>query len=139
MKFTSIQYLRAFAAFAVIYIHLTFSFFNRNFCGSIGVDIFFILSGFIMANSMQKSKKTPKEFFIKRIKRIYPLYFLMTSVFILVLLFFGGNYLVLINNFFYSNLFIPFSNKGIYTDPILFVGWSLNIEILFYNYIFNVN
>jgi peptidoglycan/LPS O-acetylase OafA/YrhL len=31
-----------------------------------------------------------------------------------------------------SYLFIPIENKGLYNEPVVFLGWSLNFEMLFY-------
>jgi exopolysaccharide production protein ExoZ len=134
MRYYSVQYIRAFAALSVIYIHITYSLFDLNYCGAIGVDLFFITSGFIMTNSIEKlnfnNSLSAKTFFINRFNRIYPLYFILTSFFALLMIFYNGYGIII--NYIYSILFIPYSYNNIYKDPILFAGWSLNFEIFFY-------
>ena len=86
----NIQVLRAFAAIVVVMYHAVglvedygFSYssykfltFNVGYWGSFGVDIFFIISGYIMFMIQDKKNKSPFEFAIDRIKRIVPLYWL---------------------------------------------------------------
>jgi len=55
--YLSIQYLRAIAALFVVLAHTTTQF------GVIGVDIFFIISGFIMMYILNNRKMSAKEFF----------------------------------------------------------------------------
>lgn len=135
MRYYSVQYIRAFAALSVIYIHLTYALFDLNYCGAIGVDLFFITSGFIMTNYIEKlnfnNSLSARSFFINRFKRIYPLYFILTCFFALLMIIYGGGMGIIIN-YIYSILFIPYSYNNIYKDPILFAGWSLNFEIFFY-------
>ena len=69
-KIENIQVLRFIAAFSVMMVHLpVFEF------GAWGVDIFFVISGFIM---MYITEYNNKNFLIKRIIRIVPLYWLLT-------------------------------------------------------------
>ena len=53
-------------------------------CGYIGVDIFFVISGFlitsIILNKINSNTFSLSEFYERRIKRILPLYFLTTAV-----------------------------------------------------------
>lgn len=51
----------------------------------IGVDIFFVISGFFIANSLEKRK--PIDFLVHRIIRIFPLYFLITTFICLVIVY----------------------------------------------------
>jgi peptidoglycan/LPS O-acetylase OafA/YrhL len=53
-KIISIQFLRAIASLLVLQVHLFpyLPFINKFFCGSIGVDIFFVISGYIIADSV---------------------------------------------------------------------------------------
>ncbi|WP_426326536.1 acyltransferase family protein [Pedobacter sp. R-06] len=137
MTYSSIQYLRAFAAFSVIYIHLTYLFFDINFCGAIGVDLFFVISGFIMANSITKKIESGRElsalaFIGRRIRRVYPLYFLLSSLFLIIFLVFHRDPIFYLKQYYLSMLFIPIQNGNKYADPILFAGWSLNFEMIFY-------
>lgn len=54
--------------------------------GFLGVDIFLFLSGYGLYYSYSKNKKL-KEFYIKRIRRIYPMFLIMNIVFITVSVF----------------------------------------------------
>jgi peptidoglycan/LPS O-acetylase OafA/YrhL len=81
--------IRAIAVFLVIISHwLEKSYFSQNFSpGVIGVDIFFVLSGFLITNillqnriqaelSDNSKKLVIKNFFIRRSLRIFPIYYL---------------------------------------------------------------
>ena len=126
-KIDSIQVLRFFAAFSVMMVHLpVFEF------GIWGVDIFFVISGFIM---MYVTENNEKFFLLKRIFRIVPLYWILTlGVFALaifvpdVLNNTTANIVHLIKSLF----FIPFDKNGTGHFPILFLGWTLNFEVIFY-------
>jgi len=111
----SIQILRAIAVLGVFYYHFA----NARerdggvfpLFGSFGVDIFFIISGFIIGYMVSK---TTEKFFIKRIIRILPLYIIVTSLVILsVLLFPQLVYATKIGftEFIKSILFIPYKNE----------------------------
>jgi peptidoglycan/LPS O-acetylase OafA/YrhL len=140
-RLESIQHLRGIAALLVVFVHFPTPL--ARFCGSIGVDIFFFISGFIIFISIDKSgyHDKPFTFLKKRLLRIIPLYFLVTTAFILMN--------VTLNSFhaereanipvdmstitvLKSFLFIPITGDGYYHDPLVFLGWSLNFEMLFY-------
>lgn len=121
-RFDSVQTLRGIAALSVILHHI-----NRINNGSFGVDLFFVVSGFIM---MYVTQISTQGFLIKRFIRIIPLYYFMTLV--TVIAFFINEKLfdnTVINAEYIvkSLLFIPFSEQ-----PIVKVGWTLNYEMLFY-------
>src|ERR1700754_4225467 len=77
-----LQYLRAIAALMVVYFHSVLqvpkvnSGFDWQFhlFGETGVDIFFVLSGFVMWLTTAGREIRPLEFYRRRIKRIVPLY-----------------------------------------------------------------
>jgi exopolysaccharide production protein ExoZ len=71
-KYNSIELLRFIAATAVFFVHIPFI-----GVGDFGVDIFFIISGFVMMLSTDKSESS-NYFFIKRLIRIVPAYYLFT-------------------------------------------------------------
>jgi peptidoglycan/LPS O-acetylase OafA/YrhL len=74
----SIQLLRAIAALSVVYVHCTTAGdYNFPSTGAFGVDIFFIISGFIIAYAVSENTEL---FLVKRIVRIAPLYILATIV-----------------------------------------------------------
>jgi peptidoglycan/LPS O-acetylase OafA/YrhL len=106
--------------------------------GSIGVQIFFIISGFIMVYTTRKSDGTAhyvNNFLIKRLIRVVPLYYIMVLFWLIVyersLRFFIDDPITLLKTF----CFIPLFNSPLgpaYGMPPLKVGWSLNYEVLFY-------
>lgn len=147
----SVQYLRGIAALLVVLVHVlqevgnhTSNSFLLNFyhfkeLGFIGVDVFFVISGFIMmyihGNDFQK-KNISLNFLKKRIVRVVPLYWILTSVTAFLLFFypsiFGGGKVFDAHHVFASYIFIPAYNSIGLPLPILGPGWSLNYEFYFY-------
>ncbi len=135
----NIQALRAIAALLVVLIHATqilhgigpstFAF------GHAGVDIFFVISGFIMVHVSRGRGLSPLEFATNRIIRIVPLYWILTVAVFAVALFVPAavqatraDPIQLLK----SLLFIPFVKSNGLVHPVLFVGWTLNYEMFFY-------
>lgn len=102
-----------------------------------GVDLFFVISGFVMVVSSESLADKPdgwKRFAIHRLVRIVPLYWAATTLKLLVALLTTGLALhasVNIWNSIASYLFIP-SYNGIHIHPIFHPGWTLNFEMFFY-------
>jgi exopolysaccharide production protein ExoZ len=131
----SIQYLRAAAAIAVVVYHQFQGKAHGLFdLGKYGVDLFFVISGFIMVAMTESRHTTPLDFLKDRIVRIVPLYWTATLLAFLLLLsgakMFGGS--VSIDLLFKSLLFIPAVNLDGGLWPTLFLGWTLNYEMFFY-------
>lgn len=126
----SLQALRAIAAISVIYYHISAT---PKF-GAFGVDMFFVLSGFVMA-MVVASNQSARIFAIHRIARIIPLYWVLTScIFILAIIkpellaATTANF----GNYLKSLFFIPYFREDGEFYPLLLVGWSLNYEMFFY-------
>ncbi len=85
-KIYSLQYLRAFAAIWVLLTHVLQSCDVRPndvfWAGQWGVDIFFLLSGFIIYLTT-KEESSWVDFSIKRIFRIYPAYLIILALYLL--------------------------------------------------------
>lgn len=137
----NIQVLRAVAALAVVVFHarnltpigsrLSFDF------GNAGVDIFFVMSGFIIAHVTNRSAPpSVRSFIVRRAVRVVPLYWLLT-----LFVFAGGliapglagaggvpGFADLIR----SLTFVPYWNDAGAMLPVLFMGWTLNYEVFFY-------
>lgn len=143
-KLNNLQVLRAFAAANVVLVHVIgaainysfpINFFSKlNELKPFGVDIFFVLSGFIMVYILKKNSINPINFFIDRFFRIAPLYWTL-NIFLLALTFilpniFITDIFVIKNNFFPSFFF--FSQLALGLNPILYIGWTLEYEMLFY-------
>ncbi len=154
-KLPVVQIMRFFAASAVIAAHadqraaiafsdiyqnrVIFSFQHLRQLGFCGVDLFFIISGFIMVwVSFDKFKiaGSPLQFMKHRLIRIVPPYWVYTSLALIILVFAPS----LFNNAPYldwkwiicSYIFIPAIDPLGRQLPLLFVGWTLNYEMYFY-------
>jgi peptidoglycan/LPS O-acetylase OafA/YrhL len=130
----NLQLLRVVAALSVVYFHTTSDAGLRldwNF-GSRGVDVFFVISGFIIA---YVGTRNPKEFFRRRLIRVVPFYWAATAaLFALVLavpnMFRSTN--ADVRHLLMSLLFIPHESVTGEMHPTLILGWSLNFEMFFY-------
>jgi peptidoglycan/LPS O-acetylase OafA/YrhL len=129
-KLSNLQIARAVASTSVVYFHIR----RSPVFGSFGVDIFFVLSGFVIAMVVERGESAAT-FAANRISRIVPLYWLLTlGVFAVgsfspsMLHSTTANAEQLVK----SITFIPFfrANGDLY--PLLGVGWSLNYEMFFY-------
>jgi exopolysaccharide production protein ExoZ len=123
------------AALSVAVFHVTLTA-NQTFYAipvlsfaAAGVDVFFVISGFIMW--VAGRDQTPVDFFKKRITRIVPLYWSVT-----IALYFGwllvGHAAPAVIDFLRSLMFIPFLADNGEAVPVLVVGWTLNYEMFFY-------
>jgi peptidoglycan/LPS O-acetylase OafA/YrhL len=99
--------------------------------GFLGVPVFFIISGFVIAYSAEG--RTPVGFAIARFSRIYPTFlFCMTLTFAIVLLLGGPHFEVTFAQWL-ANLFVaPPALGQPYVDTSY---WSLVIEIVFYAWV----
>ncbi len=145
-----IQVLRAFAAFMVAVHHVQpdavvlaqrsgTSFVPSDLLPWMaGVDIFFVVSGFIMVHSSDGlfgRKDGPRLFLLRRLARIVPLYWAATTLFLLAVLLVPGA----LNSaapdagqVLGSYLFWPVLSTSGLVQPIYSLGWTLNYEMLFY-------
>jgi exopolysaccharide production protein ExoZ len=146
----SIQILRALAATLVVVGHafhdsiyiadktgqppIEFPYFDWGF----GVDIFFVISGFIMIYTTADSfgrAGAASTFIERRFVRIAPLYWLMTGLIIVVAAIVPKYLNVPIENWrsiVTSYLFVPDIRGNGEVRPILAAGWTLNYEMFFY-------
>jgi exopolysaccharide production protein ExoZ len=144
-KFLGIQALRAIAACLVVFTHSTFyaaERLDRHFFvwqrGTRGVDIFFVISGFVMIYASQKLLALPggwKMFAEHRIVRIVPLYWVVTTLKVCILLLTTGLALHTTLNpetTVCSYLFLPAKNLDGKFEPLVGVGWTLTFEMFFY-------
>lgn len=147
---SSIQLLRGFAAWLVVFHHYNQAFFSWDMSNSIlgdtfgefikvygklGVDIFFVISGFIIFLSADRNINV-KKFLVNRVCRVVPTYWFYTFV-LLMLTFFipesvssDWNVKSLIQSLFFIYNENPSPALGAF--PLLSVGWTLNFEMFFY-------
>ena len=157
MKLKSIQFLRAAAVVLVVYMHSMVlqvdhsKSWQQNFLylyhfGAIGVDLFFVISGFIISFVANKYVGIDQgiHFLKKRFSRINPIYYLASLIFLIIVII---NWWVTniisttfnVNNILSSSfdtlVLFPLSNSF---RPLLFIGWTLSFEWLFYSVFFLV-
>jgi exopolysaccharide production protein ExoZ len=131
----SIQYLRAFAALAVVLFHAC-QWVDIDFdIGAGGVDLFFVISGFLMWSITQDPQVTPGGFLWKRITRVAPLYWIATLALAALVLVWPA----LIPqvkaepaHVLLSLIFIPHLDPAGVPFPLLPPGWSLDYEAILY-------
>ncbi|MDQ6434589.1 acyltransferase [Mesorhizobium sp. LHD-90] len=140
----SLQYLRGIAAMMVVAFHAfdvlarmgTGGHDEQFMVGLAGVDIFFVISGFIMWIMAEKAYPSPAEFVRKRLIRIVPLYWALTLFLAAVALVKPDLLSTAVfdpAHFVASMLFIPWPHPKLEAAvPLLIPGWTLNYEMAFY-------
>ncbi|MES2016823.1 MAG: acyltransferase [Pseudomonadota bacterium] len=147
MQFNAIQALRFFAALLVVIMHgglYASERLNAHYAsaiwdpGSTGVDIFFVISGFVICVASRKligSASGWLEFAQKRAVRIVPLYWILTTSKLALVALLPWAALHTSNDLVHvvmSYLFLPAKGPEGTIFPYLGVGWTLNFEVLFY-------
>jgi exopolysaccharide production protein ExoZ len=133
--------LRALAALAVVWHHLQtemaagLGWPHLGFAGRAGVDVFFVISGFIMFHTTQDHSRSTLDFWKDRVIRIAPLYWLATLA--ATSLFWLGVHpgdikALSVTDVIEDMLFLPHYRADLDTYPALDVGWTLNYEMFFY-------
>jgi exopolysaccharide production protein ExoZ len=145
--FTSIQHLRGIAALMVVAFHLlqpargiVFPAWT-SFAGAAGVDIFFVISGFIIyvsqnAETPQGGAKAAADFARRRAARILPMYWLFTTVLVALHLTVHLNADLSLQpaHVWKSLLLVPHFSPSApdRIEPLLVPGWTLQYELFFY-------
>jgi exopolysaccharide production protein ExoZ len=101
--------------------------------GGRGVDLFFVISGFVIFYATHSSKLTPAQFLRRRVERIVPLYFIVifavTLLAITLPATFGAADWYTPRHIIKSLAFVAFTDGDM---PVVYVGWSLEYEMYFY-------
>jgi exopolysaccharide production protein ExoZ len=149
-RLSNIQALRAIAALLVILSHALHE--ATGIAAQFGhgpltsgfhpwtaaVDVFFIMSGFILLAISYEKFGTPnssREFFLRRLVRAVPLYWLLTSLVLLTALRMPTMLNVPIadaRQVLASYLFWPYPRGEGELRPVLALGWTMNLEFFFY-------
>ena len=132
----SVQYMRAIAALLVVVHHAAGKGAQYSSAplqwftiGEAGVDLFFIISGYIMCHTVDSKDINFISFITARIKRIIPLYWVLTTMALVIYILFpdkvnssGGG-----TNIIHSYTLIPVKENYLISN-----GWTLSYEFFFY-------
>ena len=138
-----VNFLRALSVIVVVFYHADIKYFSG---GWLGVDIFFVISGYLISNiiisDINNGKFKFRHFYLRRIRRILPALFstiILSVPFAYILLQPKGllefSRSLISSVFFYSNLYFRnldfYNSSSAKTMPLLHT-WSLGIEEQFY-------
>lgn len=139
-KIVSIHYLRGIAALLVVAYHNKTSGYvgsgNHDIFeylfkgGAFGVDLFFIISGFIIAYSTKENTKNNLiNFTLKRLFRIYPILIVAITIYIFINPAYSSE--EILRSYFFINR--DYSKAApFFGYNVLFPAWSLSYEVYFY-------
>ena len=139
-----IQLLRGLSVLLVFLFHTDLNFFSNGF---LGVDVFFVISGYVITKILKERffynrKYFFKEFYIRRILRIVPIYFFVVISFSIIFILIGPltdiDYIIkkiififtFTSNFYYLNFQKEYFDN-IFQDPLNHT-WSVAVEMQFY-------
>lgn len=108
---------------------------DRYWVGAAGVDVFFVISGFIIWTVGARAESRPATFFWRRLTRVAPAYWLVTGVVAAVAAvwpMFLPQVSLSPRHLALSLLFIQHTDPNGLVFPVLPPGWSLNYEAVFY-------
>ena len=146
-KLVALQVLRGVAALAIALLHLEPEWRLRGFVSAdwrrpfpleAGVDVFFVISGFVMvyaSHALFGREGVARDFLMRRIARVVPLYWLTTALVLAIVMASPALLrstaatpdLVLA-----SFLFVPWPRPDGLVQPLYSLGWTLNYEMFFY-------
>jgi len=144
--------IRGLAVLAVMCVHFFMSYTPRNILeyaiqkissyGTLGIDLFFMLSGFLICGILLDTKANTdylRNFLIRRFLRIFPLYYLVLALVLVALFLIPGsdqppyNKLWEAQPWAWTYLFNFFlAHEGAWTVPYMGHFWSLAVEEQFY-------
>jgi peptidoglycan/LPS O-acetylase OafA/YrhL len=133
--FSLLDALRFFAAFWVMNFHYLFGQtgdLEWYRYGNLGVQLFFIISGFVIVQSL--NGKTLKEFAVNRFLRLFPLFWILCTVTYLITLIIPHTSTVNFTEYLRSMTMLGDLFNGIvgYTRLIDPSYWTLTVELIFY-------
>lgn len=125
-RISALDGVRGFSILFVLFFHFNPNSFQFLFGGHLGVDIFFVLSGYFISSILFNPNRSHHNYLKNRFFRLMPAY--VFSLFVIWLLHF--NLLYSYKGFIANLFFLPFFWKKI--DYMNFVSWTLAWEWLFY-------
>lgn len=139
-RLVSLQVLRGIAALMVVVHHVIHQ--SAGFLSiwpteawQAGVDLFFVISGFVMVYVTSKREQSAAQFLAMRAARIIPVYWFFTLGAAALMFFlprlYNSNELSL-KHVVLSLLFIPHTSGRADLSPLVKQGWTLNYEVFFY-------
>jgi len=141
--------LRAFAAFLVFLVHFAAQsqvwvpnssftaeiIFNLRFIGATGVDLFFVLSGYLIYGMLIRKSVKLNTYIYRRVKRIYPAFLCVMIIYFILSFLFPSESKLPTNGYdvfvylIQCFLLLP----GVFDiSPLFSVAWTLSYELLFY-------
>jgi peptidoglycan/LPS O-acetylase OafA/YrhL len=144
-RFPALHGMRVLAILSVIAYHVTWifmaeqgimldpAFFTQSLAIFFGMDLFFLLSGFLIGSILLRSIATTgvqhiKRFYIRRIFRTFPSYYLVLTVLVVAFGLTAHQRQHLVWEYVYGTNFMPL-DRG---QTVMFWGWSLALEEQFY-------
>jgi peptidoglycan/LPS O-acetylase OafA/YrhL len=141
--------LRAFAAFMVFLVHfsaqsqvwipnnsITFEIiFNLRFVGATGVDLFFVLSGFLIYGMLIRKSVQLPTYIYRRVKRIYPAFLCVMLIYLILSYVFPAESKLPLQSYdaFVYLLQCFLLLPGVFDiEPLFSVAWTLSYELFFY-------
>jgi peptidoglycan/LPS O-acetylase OafA/YrhL len=132
IRLRELDFLRGIAIILVLFNHIPF-FEVTSEIGWIGVDLFFVLSGFLISGLLFKEyikfgNINPRLFLIRRAFKIYPVYYIFMLPYLAIKVFYFKRFYLL--GFIYDSIFVQnYSSGWGYACP---ASWSLAVEEHFY-------
>ncbi|APR87466.1 acyltransferase 3 [Minicystis rosea] len=144
-RFPALHGIRVLAIISVVAYHVTWifageqgvildqDFVNQSLNVFFGMDLFFILSGFLIGSILLRSLRKDgtqdiKRFYLRRIFRTFPSYYVVLTVLALAFPLTAAQHKHLIWEYVYGTNFMPLERGSV----IMFWGWSLALEEQFY-------
>jgi peptidoglycan/LPS O-acetylase OafA/YrhL len=132
-RYQELDALRGIAALMVVLFHFTYETYISQLgfkLGSTGVDLFFMISGFVIFRSLNKVKSS-KEFIINRVSRLYPTYWTCVSFAFLIIslyAFYKHESIPLLQYLANMTMFQYYLKQPNLDGPY----WTMIIEMIFY-------
>jgi peptidoglycan/LPS O-acetylase OafA/YrhL len=138
-----ISYLDGLRGYAIFFVLLGHFYIIKLTFAQVGVTLFFFISGFLITKLLileynVNNRIILKDFYLRRVFRLYPALLFMVLLYCIVVLLFGFRIItedILSGLFYYTNYYLVYFKPAatdpryLYVSPIL---WSLSVEEHFY-------